>query len=202
MEFQSFNGGAVLSQIKYVSDLLLRTDMSSSSPMSTLVAVKHVPTFADGEPVDVKAFRHIMRALQYLTFTRPDITFVVNQVCQHFNSPTRVHLLAAKRILRYLRGTQHYGLWYMSQSPVNFYAFCDTDWAGCPTMRRFATGIQFVWVRIVFPGCPRSNQRCLSLVQRPNIGHERLLLQSSLGLDHLFASGNWGLLVHCSPVVL
>jgi hypothetical protein len=55
-------------------------------------------------------FRSIVGALQYLTFTRPDITYAVQQICLHMHDSQESHLTAMKRILRYLRGTLDFGL--------------------------------------------------------------------------------------------
>jgi len=56
------------------------------------------------------AYRSLAGVLQYLTFTRPDITYVVQQICLHMHDPREPHLTALKRILRYLRGTVDFGL--------------------------------------------------------------------------------------------
>lgn len=65
----------------------------------------------DGVPYNnPELYRSVVGALQYLTFTRPDITFLVHQVCQFMHCPMKSHFLAVKRILRYLKGTQTYGI--------------------------------------------------------------------------------------------
>jgi hypothetical protein len=51
---------------------------------------------------DPTAYRSLVGALQYLTFTGPDIAYAVQQVCLYMHDPRKVHLVAAKRILRYL----------------------------------------------------------------------------------------------------
>ena len=59
----------------------------------------------DGLPLrsdDITQYRSIVGALQYLTFTRPDIAYAVNTVCQYMTNPSDVHFSAVKRILRYL----------------------------------------------------------------------------------------------------
>lgn len=59
----------------------------------------------DGAPLsDATEYRSIVGALQYLTLTRSDICYAVNQVCQFMHALTTVHLQAVKRILRYLKG--------------------------------------------------------------------------------------------------
>jgi hypothetical protein len=82
----------------------------------------------------------LIGALQYATFTRLDITYAVNQVCQYMHKPTTTHFAAAKRILRYLQGTLSLGIRFRSGSSF-LTAFTDFDWAGDPYDRRSTTGI-------------------------------------------------------------
>ncbi|KAK0581318.1 hypothetical protein LWI29_012417 [Acer saccharum] len=135
IEIKPFPGGIFLSQQKYIHDLLQRTQMLQSTQIATPMVLKDSFTKSDNEPVDPFIFRSIVGALQYLTFTRPDIAHAVNRVCQFFSNPTQAHLKAAKRILRYLKGTQSFGLRYLSNSSTSLYGFSDADWAGCPTTR-------------------------------------------------------------------
>ncbi|GJU52944.1 ribonuclease H-like domain-containing protein [Tanacetum coccineum] len=79
-------------------------------------------------------------ALQYLTFTRPDISYAVQQVCLFMHDPREPHLSALKRILRYVRGTLSYGLQLYSSMTSSLVAYSDADWAGCPTTRRSTSG--------------------------------------------------------------
>ena len=89
---------------------------------------------------DPTVYRSMVGALQYLTFTRPDLAFSVHQLCQFMSNPTSLHLEAAKRALRYLRGTLHHGICF-SPGPLSLTAFSDADWAGDPTDRRSTTGL-------------------------------------------------------------
>ena len=79
-------------------------------------------------------------ALQYLTFTRPDLAFNVHQLCQFMSKPTSIHLEAAKRVLRYVKGTLHHGISF-SPRPLTLIAFSNADWAGDPTDRCSTTGL-------------------------------------------------------------
>ncbi|GJZ38326.1 ribonuclease H-like domain-containing protein [Tanacetum coccineum] len=69
------------------------------------------------ERADPTHYRSIEGALQYLTFTRPDISYVVQQICLHMHDPCEAHMTALKRIKRYIKGTLHYELHlYLSSS--------------------------------------------------------------------------------------
>lgn len=106
---------------------------------------------------DPSQYRSIVGALQYLTITRPDISFAVNQVCQFLHSPTTIHLVAVKRILRYLKLTYNRGLLYRP-SPLKLQAFCDVDYEGDPDTRSLQVVIAFIWALILLIGVLRSNE--------------------------------------------
>ncbi|XP_060669212.1 uncharacterized mitochondrial protein AtMg00810-like [Ziziphus jujuba] len=140
IEVKHFNGGLFLCQSKYTQDFLKRANMLSAAPMPTPISVKP-PNLPDAsEPVDATEFRSIVGALQYLTFTRPDILYAINKTCQHFQSPTKGNLQAVKCILRYLCGTLNYGIRLLAQSSSTLFACLDADWAGCPIPRRSTSG--------------------------------------------------------------
>ncbi|GKA55513.1 ribonuclease H-like domain-containing protein, partial [Tanacetum coccineum] len=86
------------------------------------------------------AERSFAGALQYLTFTRPNLSYVVQQVCLYMHDPREPHLAALKRILCYVRDTLDYGLQLYSSSTSSLVAYSDVDWAGCPTTRRSTLG--------------------------------------------------------------
>lgn len=55
-------------------------------------------------------YRSLARALQYLTFTIPNFTYVIQQICLYMHDPRKPHFIPLKRILRYVRGTTDHGL--------------------------------------------------------------------------------------------
>ena len=76
-----------------------------------------------------------------MTITRPDIAHVVNSVSQFLHSPTKDHFFAVKRILRYVKGTLHFGLTFHSFAALGaLVAYSDADWVGCPDTRRSTSG--------------------------------------------------------------
>nr|GEX48371.1 ribonuclease H-like domain-containing protein [Tanacetum cinerariifolium] len=85
---------------------------------------------------DSTLYRSLAGSLQYLTFTRPDISYVVQQVCLHMHDHREPHFFALKRILLYVCGTLDYGLQLFSSFTTDLVAYSDADWAGCPTTRR------------------------------------------------------------------
>jgi len=109
IEVQSTGMGLMLHQHKYILDILIRAGMTSCKPVDTPVSPSKVILLPNRSFSDPTQFCQIMGALQYLTFTRPNICFAVNRVCQFMHAPTDSHWAAVKRVLRYLKGTASYG---------------------------------------------------------------------------------------------
>jgi hypothetical protein len=92
---------------------------SISTPMATTALSKF-----EGECMpDSFLYHSIVGALQYVTITRSDITFVVNMVSQFMHSPTVLHWAAVKRILRYLKGFITHGITIQPSSDFTLHAF-------------------------------------------------------------------------------
>ncbi|GJQ99741.1 ribonuclease H-like domain-containing protein [Tanacetum coccineum] len=79
----------------------------------------------------------LVGALQYLTFTRHDLSYAVQQVCLYMHDHREPHLATLKRFLRYICGTLDYGLHMYSSSNSSLVAYSHVDWAGCLNTRRF-----------------------------------------------------------------
>lgn len=109
-------GGFFLSLQKYIHELVSQTKILESNPQATPMTLQNKFKSLDSITANATLFRSIVGALQYLTFTRPDITYAINKVCQHFRSPTLVNLKSVKRNLRYPAGTQAFGIRYISFS--------------------------------------------------------------------------------------
>jgi hypothetical protein len=140
MHVQQSASGITLSQRQYMIEILERAGMSNCKPCTTPVDI-NPKLSADGDPVsDPTEFRSLAGALQYLTFTRPDIAYAVQQVCLHMHDPREPHLAALKRILRYIQGTLQLGLHLSSSSQMELVVYSDADWAGCPDTRRSTSG--------------------------------------------------------------
>ena len=110
---------------------------STATPVDTHAKL----SAADGAPVaDVTQYRSLAGALQYLTRTRPDLAYVVQQVCLFMHDPREPHLAMLKRVLRYVKGTLSTRLHISTGSITSLTAYSDVDWAGCPDSRRSTLG--------------------------------------------------------------
>jgi len=114
--------------------------MTSCKPVDTPVSPSKVILLPDHLFSDPTRFHQIVGALQYLTFTRLDICFAVNRVCQFMHAPTDSHWAAVKCILRYLKGMTSYGFHITRGSSVALHGFIDADWAGSIDDRKSTGG--------------------------------------------------------------
>ncbi|GJT15201.1 ribonuclease H-like domain-containing protein [Tanacetum coccineum] len=137
---QRSKSGLFLSQSKFAEEILERAHMQHCNPCKTPVDTES-KLGSDGDPVsDPTLYRSLAGALQYLTFTRPDISYAVQQICLYMHDPRDPHFTALKRILRYVCGTIDHGLQLYVSSTSQLTAYTDTDWAGCPVTRRSTSG--------------------------------------------------------------
>ncbi|KAK0575318.1 hypothetical protein LWI29_037144 [Acer saccharum] len=132
--------GLFLSQQKYTRDLLTKTDMLGANVVSTPLALTESLKLVDGSaPTDATKYRQVVGSLQYLSLTRPDVSFAVNKLSQYMHRPTTIHWNAVKRVLRYLKGTLNHGLLIRRHSSPHLHAFADADWVGDSDDRRSTT---------------------------------------------------------------
>ncbi|GAA0159774.1 transmembrane signal receptor [Lithospermum erythrorhizon] len=129
------NGALLLSQKQYMIDLLKKANMLNckpvSTPMSTSTSTDEA-SLADlsfSTSVDPTLYRQLVGSLQYLTLTRPDLSYAVNRVCQHMHAPTAEHFGLVKRILRYVKSTIELDLLITPSRDFTIQAFSDADWA-------------------------------------------------------------------------
>ncbi|CAL1396588.1 unnamed protein product [Linum trigynum] len=143
IEVHRSSTGLILSQRKFIQDLLDRAHMSAANAISTpsTIDIIHQSALDSSPPFsDPAMYRSIVGGLQYLSFTRPDISFAVNHVSQFQHSPTDNHWEAVKRILRYLRGTINRGPEFSEPTSLHVHGYSDASWASCPKDRKSITG--------------------------------------------------------------
>jgi hypothetical protein len=120
-----------LNQGKYAVEILKRFDMLECKSMNTPMETKlKLLVDTSSELVDATLYRQLIGSLMYLTNTMLDICFVVNTLSQYLVEPRRVHLVATKHVIRYLKGTLDFGLCYNGDRDLRLIGYTDLDWAG------------------------------------------------------------------------
>jgi hypothetical protein len=126
-----------ITQTKYTQDLLKRFGMKDAKPAKTPMGTDgHVDLNKRGKSVDQKAYRSMIGSLLYLCASRPDIMLSVCMCARYQSDPKECHLVAVKRILRYLVATPCFGIWYPKESTFDLIGYADSDYAGCKVYRK------------------------------------------------------------------
>jgi hypothetical protein len=130
-----------LNQGKYAVEIMKRFNMLECKSMYTPMETKlKLLVDTSSELVNATLYRQIIGSFMYLTNTRPYICFVVNTLSQYLVEPRRVHLVAAKHVMRYLQGTLDCGLNYNGDHDFRLSGYIDSDWAGSVSDRKSTSG--------------------------------------------------------------
>lgn len=137
--------GIFVCQRKYAHEILGRFGMDKSNPVKNpIVPGTKLSKDEAGTKVDETLFKQVVGSLMYLTATRPDLMYGVSLISRFMSCPTESHWLAAKRILRYLKGTTELGIFYKKNGCTNLVAYTDSDFAGDLDDRRSTSGFAFL----------------------------------------------------------
>ncbi|XP_026433829.1 uncharacterized protein LOC113331324 [Papaver somniferum] len=118
--FDTSSTKLLLTQNKYSLELLKKHDMMGCKPCRTPVSHGQKDSISDGVPLpDATVYKRLVGGLQYLTLTRPNISFAL-----------------AKRILRYIKGSLEQGITRRSGDCRKLVSYCDSDWEGFPDTRK------------------------------------------------------------------
>ena len=111
--------------------MLKKFKMEDCKPILTLMATGcKLSIDNSSKDVDQRLYISIIGSLLYVTASRPDVMQAVGQVARFQVAPKESHIISVKKILRYLKGTEEYGLWYPKDNNLIIQAFTDVDWAG------------------------------------------------------------------------
>lgn len=151
MEVARSSQGISVSQRKYVLDLLKETGMIGCKPVETpMDPNSKLVAQPEGIAVDKGQYQRLVGKLIYLTHTRPDISFAVSIVSQFMNFPTKEHMDAVYRILRYLKKDPGKGLMFKKTLNRSLEVYTGIDWVGSPTDRESTSGYcTYVWGNLV-----------------------------------------------------
>jgi hypothetical protein len=151
--------GIFLCQRKYTLDILTECGMLGARPSPFPMEQQHKLTDDSGKPrtdpgkpiANPGQYRRLVGRLVYLTITRPELCYSVHILSQFLQDPREKHWDAVMRVLRYLKGNPGQGTYLQCPSDLQLRAYCDSDYADCPTTRQSITGYF-----ITLGGCPVS----------------------------------------------
>nr|KYP45253.1 hypothetical protein KK1_033206 [Cajanus cajan] len=124
------DGSFILSQARYINELLSKINMQNAKSIKTPLAPGTKLQSNSTKPFsDLTRYKSIIGALQYCTIKRSDVAFVVNNLCQFMHKPLESHWKAIKRVLRYLNSTIEHGLDFYPSSNLDINGYYDSDWA-------------------------------------------------------------------------
>lgn len=159
MQVQQKQHEIFVCQEKYAKEVLKKFNMEECHPTATPMNQKEKFCKEDGaEKIDEKLYRSLIGCLMYLTSTRPDIMHSVSLLSRYMHCPSEIHFQAAKRILRYVRGTTDYGIRYRQVKSFSFHGYSDSDWAGCVDDMRSTSGYCFTLGSGVFSWCSKKQE--------------------------------------------
>ncbi|CAJ2658399.1 unnamed protein product [Trifolium pratense] len=145
VEVMQTDHGIFIYQQKYARDLLMRFNMAQcNSVNSPIVPGNKLTRDQDGSIVDATNYRQIIGCLMYLLATRPDLTFSVCLIARYMEKPKEAHLMAAKRVMRYLKGTLNLGILYKRGDDLKLQGWSDSDYAGDFDDRKSTSGYVFM----------------------------------------------------------
>ncbi|RVW87243.1 Retrovirus-related Pol polyprotein from transposon RE1 [Vitis vinifera] len=168
MEVARSRKGIIVSQRKYILNLLKETGMLGCKPIDIpMDSQKKLGIEKESTPVDRGRYQRLVGRLIYLSHTRPDIGFAVSAVSQFMHSPTEEHMEAVYRILRYLKMTPGKGLFFRKIENRDTEVYSDADWVENIIDRRSTFGYCSLSGEILLPG-----GAAISIAKNP-VHHDR-----------------------------
>jgi hypothetical protein len=171
LEFWRNVGQTFVSQGKYVTEVLKKLKMDQCK-VSYVPMQQKMKIYCDDGSKEVNGivYRHMVGSLNYLTTTKPEITYYVSVLSQFMEKPLENHWNATKGVLRYLKGTIDYGIKYTVSFDVEMTSYSNSDWAGMMIEDLLQVMI-FALDLGLFHGAVRSNLLYHCHPLRKNINH-------------------------------
>ena len=124
--------------------MLKKFKMEDCKPVLTLMAIGCKLSIDDAsKDVDQRLYRSMIGSLLYVTASRPDVMQAIGQVARFQAAPKESHIISVKSILRYLKGTTEYVLWYPKGKNLIIQAFTDVNSARSIDDRKSTSGVAF-----------------------------------------------------------
>ncbi|XP_069145613.1 uncharacterized mitochondrial protein AtMg00810-like [Solanum lycopersicum] len=146
IEFCRSESGIVMNQRKCTLELISEAGLAGAQPVFTpvecnikLTSVAYNTSNVDPLFLDISRYQRMIGKLLYLTNTRLDIAFAVQNLIQYMKQPKHSHWDAALRVIEYIKRSPSLGLLMSSLKDTKLTGFCDVDWAACLSSRRSVT---------------------------------------------------------------
>ncbi|MCO5613294.1 hypothetical protein L7F22_067570 [Adiantum nelumboides] len=144
IEMTRNEGGIWLSQNKYGLDMLKKYGMADCKPISTPLDHNLKLRIDEGEVLDdATMYCRIVGSLMYMTISRPDLSCEVGLMSQFMQLLRKPHLDVMRHILRYVRATLDYALFYDAGTQVQVHGYTHSDWVGSVSDCRSTSGYMF-----------------------------------------------------------
>ncbi|KAG8479014.1 hypothetical protein CXB51_028903 [Gossypium anomalum] len=151
MEVTQSQEGFFLSQRTFAIKILDKFSMLNCKATSTPVAVgEKLTSQSNSKEVCETTYRSLVGCLLYLTATRPDIMFAVSLLSRFMHCCNEDHFRAAKRVLRYIKGTLSYGMQFCKAKRLRLVGYTDSDWAGSKDDMKSTSGYVFTLGSTIF----------------------------------------------------
>ncbi|KAG8486018.1 hypothetical protein CXB51_019401 [Gossypium anomalum] len=159
MEVNQTDRGIFISQHAFSLKILDKFSMQNCKPVSTSMAQgEKLSSIGDHVRVDEKEYRSLVDCLLYLTATRPDLMHAVSLLARFMHCCNVLHFRAAKRMLRYIKGTLRLGMLFKKEKELKLIGYSDSDWAGCIDDMKSTSGYFFTLGSSVFCWCSKKQQ--------------------------------------------
>lgn len=144
LEVTQMGSGITVCQSAYAAKILEGAGLTGCNPCNTPMESRlKLSKSSSTSPVDATKYRSIVGSLRYLVNSRPDLAFSVGYISRFMENPTTEHMVAVKRVLRYIAGTLHYGCHYQRKKEAQLTVYSDSDLAGDIDTRKSTTGVLF-----------------------------------------------------------
>ncbi|KAG8490933.1 hypothetical protein CXB51_014728 [Gossypium anomalum] len=159
MEVNQGEQGIFISQQAFALKVLSKFSMSKCKPASTPVALgEKLSSTSEHDRIDERGYRSLVGFLLYLTATRPDILYAVGLLSRFMHCCNVAHFKAAKRVLRYVKGTLNFGVKFGRSKELKLVGYSDSDWAGSVDDIKSTSGYFFSLGSSVFSWSSKKQQ--------------------------------------------
>ena len=182
LQIRQQDSGIFLSQSKYAKNLVKKFGLESASSIRTPMD-PNVKLTVDllGKSVDPFLYRSMIGSLLYLTASRPDISYSVGMCARYQVNPKESHMAALKRIIKYVKTTAEFGVWYSKDTSDVLTGYSDADWVGIADDRKSTSG-----------GCFYVGNNIVSWMSKKQTPSLYLLLKLSTLLPVAVAPNSYG----------